>query len=378
MNSIWVAVLLRLGALLSSKTGVHAAAALEDRQSFKSYSVTVKRELPHEGAPWTQGLQFSEDGTLVETVGAYPSGTKSFVRSIDPVTGKVTKTVTTGFEGVFLEGITPFRTGSGEVHWLATTYNDKQALELDGNLSVVRSMTYPLTGWGLSGCSDAAHLLATDGSAKLVVTCMGKQVEGVNELEYVEDFMGEGPALLGNIMNTRSILIMDPETAKCTGSFHLMDLAEDYQSGEAVGYHVANGIAYDKRTKTFYVTGKNWKKLFEVSLSEGPAAAAGAASSSAAASELLAKHLASAPEASNGAASFAALGVRRTTQVDPDAKLRQQLPPRNLAGSSTGKQAFVVSQRHGIIRAAARVRRHAAVAVVATGGDGSSIMQPKL
>jgi len=31
---------------------------------------------------------------------------------------------------------------------------------------------------------------------------------------------------------------------------------------------VLNGIAYNKKTKTFFVTGKNWDKLFEIRISE--------------------------------------------------------------------------------------------------------------
>ena len=29
---------------------------------------------------------------------------------------------------------------------------------------------------------------------------------------------------------------------------------------------VLNGIAYNKKSKTFFVTGKNWNKLFEVNI----------------------------------------------------------------------------------------------------------------
>lgn len=274
-------------------------------RGLESYAVTVLKEFPHEGAPWIQGLEFTGDGKqLVEAVGAYPSDTHSFVRFIDPETGKTTKTVTEGFENVFLEGISAFQTEAGREHWLATTYTNKAVLELDENLEIVKQNPYPLEGWGLSRGVDGAHLLATDGSATLttldratksvsstkVVECLGKQVKGVNELEYVENFMGQGPRLLGNVMNTRTILVMDPETAKCTGSFNLMEVSEPYEEDEKTGFHVANGIAYSKHKNTFFVTGKNWKKMFEISLAEETGDAGQSA-------ELLSKHLSSAPAA---------------------------------------------------------------------------------
>ena len=31
---------------------------------------------------------------------------------------------------------------------------------------------------------------------------------------------------------------------------------------------VLNGIAYNKKTKTFFVTGKNWDKMFELRIKE--------------------------------------------------------------------------------------------------------------
>merc|ERR1740121_1588700 len=103
---------------------------------------------------------------------------------------------------------------------------------------------------------------------------MGKRVKGLNELEMVTDFAGSGPALLGNVINTRSVIAIDPETMICKGVFHLEDLEPKF-AGETYGMHVANGIAYRKSTGSFFVTGKNWEFMYEINVSKPSGAGEG-------------------------------------------------------------------------------------------------------
>ncbi|CAK0906154.1 unnamed protein product, partial [Prorocentrum cordatum] len=102
-----------------------------------------------------------------------------------------------------------------------------------------------------------------------VAHCMGKRLRGLNELEMVEDFAGTGPKLLANLVNTRLVFAMDPETMECAGVFHLED-TEPIAANERGGYHVANGIAYNKKSGTFFVTGKNWESMYEIAVSKAP------------------------------------------------------------------------------------------------------------
>merc|ERR1719436_1214666 len=53
----------------------------------ENYRVRKIRQIPHVGAPWTQGLEMSKSGDLVESSGDYPEGVGSFVRVIDKQTG---------------------------------------------------------------------------------------------------------------------------------------------------------------------------------------------------------------------------------------------------------------------------------------------------
>jgi len=253
-----------------------------DGDKLLRYGVTVLRRLPHVNAPFTQGLEFAANGHLVETSGSYPAGVSSFLRTIDPKTGQELQRITAGMQTaqghVFVEGISLL----GD-RWLASTYNDNMVLEFNRDLNFVQSHAFPYEGWGLSRSPDGHSLLATNGTANLMTldthtfealevrsaTCLGRLVPGLNELELVDNFQGRGPTLLGNIINTRLVLALNPKTAQCTGVFSLdVPNMEAYENDESYGYHVANGIAYNRANNTFYVTGKNWLGLYEIRIEE--------------------------------------------------------------------------------------------------------------
>jgi glutamine cyclotransferase len=256
-----------------------AVSTLRRSDTKRNFNVKVIREFDHEEKPFTQGLEYDPDtNTLIETSGSFPEGTKSFIRSIDPATGKTLWKKEDGLTGAFVEGIT--RTNG---HWFASVYQEpRKALEYDSNFKYVRNHSYYFDGWGLTRTPDDKAFLATNGSSTVmkldqdfklleskVAMCHGKPVPGLNELEMVRDFQGtKKPALLGNVYTSRIVLALDPDTMECTGAFHLEGLSEPFESGETSGYHVANGIAYRPESDTFFVTGKNWNKMFEVKLEE--------------------------------------------------------------------------------------------------------------
>jgi glutamine cyclotransferase len=266
-------------------------------EKLKSYKVKQLKALPHEGSPWTQGLEFRSDGSIVETSGDYPAGVGSLLRVLDPQSGEVTATFKEGLEkSTFLEGITEF---GG--HWFLTTYNDKVALEYDEAFHLVGKHPFPWEGWGLTRSADGQSFITTNGTEYVMrlnprtfeledvktAACLGKRVTGLNELELIDDFLGQGPALLGNIVNTRLVLVLDPATMKCTGAFHLRDLEEPIDR-EQFGFHVANGIAYDRVSGNFIFTGKNWNNMYEAQVASEPSAGSPAL-------KMLSQHLSAAP-----------------------------------------------------------------------------------
>lgn len=48
----------------------------------RSYKVTKLRTIPHVDKPWTQGLEFSDDGRLIETSGDYPEAEGNHVSCV--------------------------------------------------------------------------------------------------------------------------------------------------------------------------------------------------------------------------------------------------------------------------------------------------------
>eukprot|EP00440_Ansanella_granifera_P008322 gb/GFBE01009014.1/.p1 GENE.gb/GFBE01009014.1/~~gb/GFBE01009014.1/.p1 ORF type:complete len:316 (+),score=79.26 gb/GFBE01009014.1/:1-948(+) len=242
----------------------------------KGFKVSKLREIPHEGKPWTQGLELFESGKVIETSGAYPAGEESFIRVVDLSNGEVVSQTGDGLEGRFVEGIA--RSADG---WIVTTYESMKAVKYDSELTVLAELDYPYEGWGFSRSPDGSRYFASNGTAYIMelhpgtlelqqvwpARCLGKDVVGINEMEMVEDFFGLGPTLLGNIYQTRFVVGFDINTYDCNCVFDLEDL-EESDAGEGFGVHVANGIAHLPDSGNFVVTGKNWANMFEIALTE--------------------------------------------------------------------------------------------------------------
>eukprot|EP00927_Polykrikos_kofoidii_P034994 TRINITY_DN29578_c0_g1_i1.p1 TRINITY_DN29578_c0_g1~~TRINITY_DN29578_c0_g1_i1.p1 ORF type:complete len:326 (-),score=43.62 TRINITY_DN29578_c0_g1_i1:251-1207(-) len=259
-------------AISFDEIGLQDVGTREQAVQPTNYAMTIVKKLPHVGKPWTQGLEFASDGMLVETCGDYPPGVGSSIRKLDPATGQVRQTVTDGLAGKFVEGI-----ASMGGHWFVSTWHDSIAFEYDANLQLLGSHKYPFDGWGLATSPDGLSFLATNGTNKLLklkkgtfelesmsnITCLGRPVQGLNELELVQSFFGGSAALLGNVMNTRIVMVLDPVSSQCMGVLDLTSL-ETPQPNENQGFHVANGIAFSEKRGTFFLTGKNWDWIYEV------------------------------------------------------------------------------------------------------------------
>jgi glutamine cyclotransferase len=64
-----------------------------------------------------------------------------------------------------------------------------------------------------------------------------------------------------------SIVVIEPKTGSIEKIIHLINLKKsiDMRTKDQ-GNDVLNGIAYHPKRKTFFVTGKNWEKTFEIRL----------------------------------------------------------------------------------------------------------------
>ncbi|MBO3098572.1 glutaminyl-peptide cyclotransferase [Gelidibacter pelagius] len=227
----------------------------------KIYSYKILNEYPHDITSYTQGLEF-HDGVLYESTGQYG---KSKLRKVDYKTGGVLKNINLGNQ-YFGEGLTIMNDNIYQLTWkenIGFIYSI-DTFEKTGSFNYGKSKE----GWGL--CNDGKVIYKTDGTNKIwklnpetlaednyiqIYTNTGK-IDSLNELEYIEG------KIYANIYQRNGVLIIDPENGAVEGVIDFSPLQKLVKQHQTLD--VLNGIAYNPDTKTIFVTGKEWDKLFEV------------------------------------------------------------------------------------------------------------------
>ena len=233
----------------------------------KILSYNIMAEHPHDTTAYTQGLQYY-NGKMYEGTGDFKN---SSLRITDYKTGNVEKKHLMGSSEIFGEGINIFNNKIYQLTWQSHVIYVYEINNID---KLIKTFTWPYEGWGIT--NNGKDLIISDGSANLyfvnpedlkvkstvgVVDNNGPVLE-LNELEYVDGFV------YANVYQQNYIVKIDPESGHVVGKIDmtgvLKKFAPDYTPIE--GDEVLNGIAYDSTTKTFFVTGKRWPKLFELKL----------------------------------------------------------------------------------------------------------------
>ena len=250
----------RLYLLLSILAAALLCCACEAK--VKEYKVKVVKEYPHDTNSYTQGLFFYK-GDMYESTGQYGSST---FRKVDLATGEPLEKLDFNRK-YFVEGSVVL----GDNLYILT-WESRVAFVYDANtLEYKSTYSYPREGWGLT--TDGKELIASDGSSKLYfldgdyklqravdVKLDGRPVRNLNELEYIDG------KVWANVYTTDLIVIINPSTGAveatvdCTGLLpaKLREPRTD----------VLNGIALDPATGKIYLTGKYWKRLYEIELVE--------------------------------------------------------------------------------------------------------------
>ncbi len=231
----------------------------------KIYTYTIIKEYPHDKEAFTQGLEFYE-GVLYEGTGQYGEST---LRKINVRTGQVTQQVALE-KRFFGEGITIFEDKLYQLTWkegMGLVY-DPETLEKTSSFAYGKSKE----GWGL--CNDGKVIYKSDGTEKIwmldsetlvesdhieIYTNKGK-IKSVNELEWVEG------KIYANIWQRNGVAIINPSNGAVEGVIDFSPLKEQVTQHPALD--VLNGVAYNRETKTLFVTGKKWDKIFEVRVEE--------------------------------------------------------------------------------------------------------------
>lgn len=225
---------------------------------------TVVAEYPHDRQAYTQGLLWA-DGTLYESTGEYG---QSSLRRVELATGKSAQQAQLP-DRFFGEGLA--LVGDSLLYQL--TWQEQRCLVYDKRtFRQVGVFAYSGEGWGLTANASGDSLYMSDGTAWIRVldpATFAQQrrfevrdhrgpVTLLNELEWVDG------KLWANVYLTDLIAIIDPMTGWVT---HYVDCsALETRITHRRDTDVFNGVAYDPATGRIFVTGKNWDKLFEITV----------------------------------------------------------------------------------------------------------------
>lgn len=236
----------------------------------KPITFTVDAVYPHDKQAFTQGLQF-HNGKLYEGTG---EPNQSSLRIVDIKSGIPEKKYTIPDPQIFGEGVTIF---NNKIYQLTWQNNKVFVYNLKDITKPVETLNWKYDGWGIT--NDGNNLIISDGTDKIYYALPDEStkeikilkilsvadnrgvVDSLNELEYINGY------IYANRWYTNEIVKIDTANGHVTGVINMTGLLQQY----APDYHgteadVLNGIAYDSATQKFYITGKNWPKMFEIRL----------------------------------------------------------------------------------------------------------------
>lgn len=237
------------------------------------YGYEVVKAYPHDPKAFTEGL-FFYDGFLYES-----TGEESSLRKVDIATGKVVQKWDLPRED-FGEGISMI----GDKIYMLTWKQGLGRVFDAKTFKLLKEFSYQGDGWGMT--TDGTNLYMTQSTHvikvmdpetfKTVKTIPimredGKPLMQINELEWVKGeiwanvWHSEEADILGK---PNYIARIDPVAGKLVGWINLQGISPDDQGHEDQQENTLNGIAYDAATDRIFVTGKKWKKLYEIKLKQ--------------------------------------------------------------------------------------------------------------
>lgn len=225
------------------------------------FSYRVINTYPHQTDAFTQGLLYANN-RLYESNGLVG---QSNLREVDLTTGNVLREVDND-PSVFAEGLA---LRAGRLYQL--TLNSGTAYLWNQNsFNLETTATTPIPAWGLTYIAQSDRFAFSDGSAiiryvlpdfqetgRITVTDNGAEVDGLNELEFVDG------TIFANRFPTNEILAINPNTGVVIFRVDLTGII-DRQANNLTADDVPNGIAFDPSRGRLFVTGKRWPFLYEI------------------------------------------------------------------------------------------------------------------
>ncbi len=222
----------------------------------------VVRTIPLEETSFTQGLEVL-DGSIFQSSGLYG---ESRLSEIDLQSGNIIREMPIN-DSYFAEGITVF-----DQSIIMLTWKEEKAFRIDiSNFSIIENFSFEGEGWGI--CFNGEHLVMSNGTSQISfrdpetfeinhtiqVTWDGQPVSNINELECVER------EILANVWLQDVILSID----SISGNVQYFVSPTSISSTQGNNSNeVLNGIAFDKSSGGFWITGKNWTHIFLIEISQ--------------------------------------------------------------------------------------------------------------
>ena len=221
----------------------------------------VIRTIPLEKTSFTQGLEVV-DGSIFQSSGLYG---ESRLSEIDLQSGNIIREMPIN-DSYFAEGITVLHQSIIMLTWMG-----EQAFRIDiSNFSIVENFTFEGEGWGI--CFNGEFLVMSNGTSQISfrdpetfeinhtiqVTWDGQPVPNINELECV------GKEIFANIWLQDVIISID----SISGNVQYFVSPTSISSTQGTNSNeVLNGIAFDKSSGGFWITGKNWTHIYLIEIS---------------------------------------------------------------------------------------------------------------
>lgn len=230
---------------------------------YETKDYLILNTFNHDINAYTQGLEFHK-GILYEGTG---QNGESTLRKTDYKSGNVSKSVSLSPD-YFGEGITIFNDKIYQLTWknkVGFIYNAE---------TLVQEKTFDyfsdIEGWGLT--HNDKHLIMSDGTNKIYFLNPESQkmerfinvysdtnaITELNELEWIDG------KIWANIYQKDVIVIINPKNGAVESAIDFSELKKTVKQHPEID--VLNGIAYNPSTKTVFITGKNWDKMFEIKL----------------------------------------------------------------------------------------------------------------
>lgn len=246
-----------------------------------TYELIEQRPLPQNA--FTQGLSI-HNGQLYLSSGGWdnsfilhqpwptssqvPNNNEQSLNANDSFNPK--KSGIKAIEDFFAEGLTYDENQLTLLSWQAG-----KALQIDPDtLNIKRTLNYQGQGWGLT--HNPHFYIMSDGSDRLSfrhkkdfslshrlkVKGGQRRWQRLNELEY---FSG---LIWANIWQENIIIAINPSTGKVHGILNLSKIVANEKQRDPDS--VLNGIAYDTDHQALWITGKRWRHVYRISITNLP------------------------------------------------------------------------------------------------------------